>query len=209
MTTKTTRKKLTIPKVAKAAPATVAKKGPVVLTGHERVVDEIARLRTVKLDQELLEKGLRTQLDPVVAAFRDTLEASGVFTKSLQIKGTDANGVYTFPDRYARIDPIVEPKLRELLGTFYDQLFEHASDVVVKEPARFLALLDDLRQKGAVNGPMTADFIRGLVDVQSYIAPVPEFRRCRFELRGKLTEAQNVALDLVVTQVGGPSLSFK
>ena len=184
-----------------AVPTKNKKPAPVVLTGHEKVVDLLALKHSEIEAAQGVVAHTRTSLDPVVTKFRIGREAEGEFTKTIQVAGTKANATYTFRDSYAKIDVSVEQNLKALLGPTYDKLFERKKTVSVKTDD---ASMNRLRQLALVHGFMD------LLEEDEFLVPVDDFRRQRFEMRGELTSAQNKALDDVVKQVSGkPALSFK
>lgn len=174
---------------------------PVVLTGHEKVVDILAEKKSeIEAAGGVIEHS-RLVLDPIVSKFRTGREAEGEFTKSIQVCGTKANATYTFRDSFAKIDTSVESDLKKLLGTHYPELFDRKKVTTVKNDDASMA---KLRELAKVHGFLD------LLEEDEFLQPVDDFRKRRYEKRTALTPEQNKALDDVVKQVEvRPALSFK
>lgn len=182
------------PKVIKSK-----KPAPVVLTGHEKLVDVLAEKKSEIEAAEGVIDHSRKDLDPLVTNFRASRENDGEFTKSVQVKGSQVNAVYSFKESFKKINTSVEDELKRLLGQHYAELFDRKRAISIKEGSMEKLLL--LAQKhGFVD----------LLEEDEYLIPADDFRRKRYEKRSVLTQDQNKILDDVVTQVANkPSLSFK
>lgn len=177
-----------------------SKAGPLVLNQADLIplVDELSQAKNALEENERKIQALRATLDPIVIEARDKAEKQGHFTKSVQVKGSQANAGYSFRDSYAPIDTCAQDDLKSLLKNNYELLFTTSKTVKLRK--------DKVDQLIELLGDLTPHFL----EVDPCLSPVDNFREVRASLRPGMTEAQNASLDLVVQQVQNkPSLSFK
>lgn len=199
------KKAPSVPNVVTAPKAKPIQKGkvqPLILTGFEKQVD-LAYKKNIEVKEaekavEMLRVG-EDGLDKRATDFRAKHEADGHFTKTVLVKGSEANASYSFKDSYSKIDVSVEEDLKKLLGGEYGNLFTRRKDVSIKKGS-----LDKIIELAKQHG------FTDLLEEDEYLLPVDEFREVRADKRAVFTTEQNDAIDKVVVQVASkPTLTFK
>lgn len=190
-------------KPAQAKPAANLPSGVLLLSGFEKVVDELIAEKMKIIEATKALDSMRVAVDQAAEQLRVKKEGDGVFSKTVHVKGTAINAVLTFKDAYSKIDPSVESNLRQLLWDNYERLFEKKLIYSIK--AEKIEVIKNL-----VQNLFGEEGINEFFEKEEFIKPVEGFREVRFNTRSELTPDQNAALDEVVQQIADrPTLNFK
>jgi hypothetical protein len=174
------------------------------LRGHEASIDRLVEIRHTQDSLKAEEALLREPVEEAANQERAKLEANtGKTIKSVIVHGTNQPARVTWRNVYSAIDVVHETPLRAALGPHFDSLFERIEAV---KPRKLSAdKVDDLR---TLLGPRFDSFF----EVIPQIVAKDELLEKRTVLveSGSVTEAQNQAIDSVLSQVqASPSLSVK
>jgi hypothetical protein len=178
-----------------------AKKDPVVVTGREKIVDQLVHAKREMEGWKESMENCRAELEPIANGLRVEAEMAGIFAKTITVRGTENNVTLQYKDAFSKIDLRCKKDLENALGGFFPKLFEEAvtSSVYTDKMDRLKAIL-------IAAGEDPSHFI----EEDKFIKPVAEFRKSRYELRKQMTEEQNAAIDMVVEQTQHrPTLAVK
>lgn len=171
---------------------------PTAIVGAEETVDTLVAAHAAKAAAEDRIAAARGILDPIATAERAALEARGIVSKSVSIKGTGTDARYTFPDAYKPLPLDLAADLQATLGDTFGALFQR-STVRTLRPDTMEALVRLL-------GDRAPEFIAETPVVEA----CENFGERRALARHALNAAQNAALDHVVGVISqAPRCSVK
>ena len=171
------------------------------LSGHEKTVSALAKAKVAAAKAKQRMEKARAVLEPVAKAKQRDAEIGGQFTRAVTFNGLEERATFSFTNAFASLDPGCRMPLTDAIGPKFDELFETVDTVGVRTGA-----IEQLRNAVIKSGQDPADYF----ETKRVLRPVDDFRKCRFDARASLTDAQNDALDEVVDQLAAkPSMSVK
>jgi G3E family GTPase len=170
-----------------------------------RYTAEADKLITNKTDLDGAKKQLdavRRVLEPIAKTAQLEAEREGNFATKVLFQGSKQRACFTFTNSFGALNEEAKGLVEGAIGDEpFDALFEESQSMRVRSDK-----LQELRDAVEAAGLDPSDFFV----TETVYAPVNEFRRTRFEMRGQLSEEQNEVLDSVTDQLGArPSLTVK
>lgn len=176
-----------------------AKGADVIVTGYEQQVDNLIESKQEMDNWAELMENVRVDLEAVASEARINAEASGIFNRKVVVRGSEKDVKLSFGNAFSKIDMKSIPEIKNQLGKHFDKLF-FEKEVASVIPSQLQRLVDLIENAG--------HDVDEFLELSKHLAPVPEFRERRFELRHKMTDSQNNAADIIADQAGyRPSLT--
>jgi len=159
----------------------------------DNCADDVDTMIKVKRDMDAFKVAFESQrasLQVRAEDLRQEAEEAGDFNLQVMLKGRKDSVVMNFGHQFSEVQPQIEPEMRKHLGNgAFDALFQEVEEVSLKPgmTKELYALLRKARKKP-----------ERFFDTKKKLVPVDKFRYERATWRGKLSDLQNTALDLVV-----------
>lgn len=167
---------------------------PIVL-GKEAEVDQLITKKR-ESDRAVEEFGkVRRVLEGEASNLRITLEEQGAFHTTVTLQGTTEKLTISYNDQMKGLPLDQGAAVEKSIGVkAFGKLFERTKSYAFTGDTKKVNKLRKLLKDAGENPDE-------YFQVKECFGPREDFRKTRFELRPKMSDTQNAALDLVITQI--------